>query len=290
MKNIYSLLFLFSFSIYAQTKGIVVDESNQPISYVSIWAENENNGTTSEENGEFTINTKDETKNLIFSALGYEKKIVKISESKEVQLKAIASEIDEVVIQKKYETKEIEIGKTKNETYQAFDNGPRIDVKYFPYLLAYKKTKFINQVSIYTDSKIENAMFKIHFYAVDSNGYPGDEILEKDYFVMVKKGTLKTRFNISEFNLTMPKKGLFVGFEKLIIEKNKVEKTVSDLNTNSITIQKTYYPFVLYNYVERDFLFTFSGGKWDRKTNEDTTKLSGKMKIYEPSIHLILTN
>ena len=43
--------------------------------------------------------------------------------------------------------------------------------------------------------------------------------------------------------------GIFVGYEKLIIEKNKLAKTVTDLNTNQTRIQKTYYPFMLYNYV-----------------------------------------
>jgi hypothetical protein len=38
--------------MYSQIKGIVLDESNKPIPYVNIW-ENENIGTTSEENGSF---------------------------------------------------------------------------------------------------------------------------------------------------------------------------------------------------------------------------------------------
>jgi hypothetical protein len=84
----------------------------------------------------------------------------------------------------------------------------------------------------------------------------------------------------------MPKKGLFVGFEKLMIEKNKKEKTVINPVTKEAQIQKTYYPLMLYNYVERDFLFTFSGGKWSKQTDVD----SGKVKVYEPAIHLTLTN
>jgi uncharacterized membrane protein len=69
------LLLLISLTVMAQVKGIVVDESGKPIPYVNIWVENENNSTTSEENGEFTINCQP-NKNLIFSTLGYEKKTV----------------------------------------------------------------------------------------------------------------------------------------------------------------------------------------------------------------------
>jgi len=283
------LFLLFSISLSAQVKGVIVDENNQPISYVNIWVENENIGTTSEENGVFSINVSG-NKILIFSALGYEKKSVKASDAEKVVLTVNETKIEEVVIVKKYETKEIEIGKVKNETYQAFDNGPRIDAKFFPYILKYKKTKYIKKVSIFTDSEIENATVKIHFYSVDANGYPGEEMLSKDFLVSVKKGVKKTFFDMSDLNLRMPKTGIFVAYEKLIIDKNKLEKTVVDLNTNGTKIQKTYYPFMLYNYVQRDFTYTFFGGKWNKQTKQDVNNPSEKMMVYEPSINLILTN
>ena len=171
---------LLSFTFSAQTKGVIVDENNQPISYVNIWVENENIGTTSEENGLFSINATG-NKILIFSALGYNKKTVKASEAEKVVLTVNENKIEEVVLVKKYETKEIEIGKVKNETYQAFDNGPRIDAKFFPYNIKYKKTKYIKKVSILTDNEIENATIKIHFYSVNANGFPGEEMLNKDF-------------------------------------------------------------------------------------------------------------
>lgn len=283
------LVLLIGFSVSAQIKGEVVDENNQPISYVNIWVENENIGTTSEENGMFSINATG-NKNLIFSALGYDKKTVKASEAQKVVLKINAIKIEEVVITKKQETREIEIGKVKIETYQAFDNGPRIDAKFFPYYVKYKKTKYIKQVTIITDSEIESATIKIHFYSVDANGYPGEELLSKDFLVSVKKGVKKTFFNMSDLNLRMPKTGIFVGYEKLIIEKNKVEKTVTDLNTNQTKIQKTFYPFMLYNYVQRDFIYNFFGGKWNKQTKQDINNPSEKMMVYEPAINLVLTN
>ena len=76
------LLFLVSFSITAQIKGVVKDSiSGKPIPYVSIWIQNENIGITSEENGEFTISSTEKNKNLIFSALGFEKKIIRASKA-----------------------------------------------------------------------------------------------------------------------------------------------------------------------------------------------------------------
>ncbi len=286
-KRLFLVLVLVTFSLSAQIKGVVKDSlTGKPIAYANIWVQNENIGSTSEENGTFFINTTAKDKKLIFSILGYEKKIIMASQVSEVNLKPTAYSLDEVVISKSIGTKEIEIGKTKNEIYQAFDNGPKIDTKFFAYLSSYKRTKYLKEVTIYTDSRIENAIIKIHFYNVDSNGFPAEELLDKDFVVTVKKGTRVNRFDLTGFNLKFPKNGLFVGFEKLMIEKNKTEKSITDLNTNITQLQKTYFPFVLYNYVEREFLYTFSGGKWNRLANQN----SEKMMINEPVITLILSN
>lgn len=284
------LLVLFSvFSLSAQTKGIVKDSlTGNPISYVNVWVENENIATTSEEDGTFSISaTQDKT--IIFSALGYEKKTIKASLAAEVFLRSKAFDLDEVIISNSIGTKQIVIGQTENTIAQAFDNGPRMDVKYFPYNPNYKKTKFIKKVTIYTDSRIEDATIKLRFFGVDENGFPGEELLKKDLIVSVKNGTKHNKIDLSDYNLIMPKKGLFVGFEKLMIEKNKKEKTIVDQNTKTEQVLKTYYPLVLYNYVEREALFTFSGGKWNKQT-KDKNDSAIKIKVYEPAINLILTN
>lgn len=287
MKYLFFILFSISFS--AQTKGVVVDESGKPIPYVNIWVENENIGTTSEENGAFSI-AASANKNLIFSILGFEKKVLKASETSNVIMKAASFQLDEVVIARHFETKKIEIGTINNSVLEAFDNGPRIDVKFFPYEAAYKKTKFIKKVSILTDSRIDNATVKIHFYKPDANGFPGEELLTKDYIVNIQKGVVRNGFDLTELNLKMPKSGLFIGFEKLLISKNKFEKTIVNSNTQKTSIQVIYYPLVLYNYLDRDYLFTFSGGKWNRQTNDKSQGASGKIKVYEPAINLVLTN
>ncbi|WP_298397539.1 carboxypeptidase-like regulatory domain-containing protein [Flavobacterium sp.] len=291
MKKITILFLLFSISFSAQIKGVVKDSlTGNPLPFVNIWVEGENSGATSEENGTFEIKISEKSKNLIFSAIGFEKKTIKIAEAKEVRLKSIEYLLDEVVLSNSKETKQIEIGKTKNAISQAFDNGPKIVVKFFPYKTSYKATKYIKKVTVLTDSKIENATIKLHFYAVDSLGFPSKELLKKDLILTVTKGVVKHTFDISEFNLTVPKSGLFVGFEKLLIERNKLEKEVTDLNSNTKKIQKTYFPFLLYNFVERDFQFEYSGGKWNKEQRYTIDGTLSKMRVNEPAINLILTN
>jgi len=257
---------------FSQIRGVVKDSlSGEPIPFVNIWVENENIATTSEIDGSFFLETKPE-KNIIFSILGFEKKIIKASQVSNVFLKPATFDLKEVVILNKKETKQIEIGNIKNTTFQAFDNGPKVEAKFFPYDKLYSKTRFIKQVTIFTDSRIDSATIKLHFYKVDKDGAPGEELLTKDYIVALKKGVIKHKFNLSQFDLEFPKNGLFVAYEKLLIESNKTGTK--------------YQPYVLYNYVERDFFYTFSGGKWNKQTAEESTKL----QLNEPAINLVLSN
>lgn len=67
-ENRFLILFLLCFtSIFAQIKGKVVDENNQPIPYVNIGVQNEALGTTSEEDGSFYLPLKETKKNCVFS-------------------------------------------------------------------------------------------------------------------------------------------------------------------------------------------------------------------------------
>jgi len=285
------ILFFIVYVSQAQTKGIVKDSiTGQPIAYVSVWVENETIGTTAEENGEFIINTNDSNKNLVFSVLGYERMVLKVSESASVLLSPSALELGEVTITNKKEKRQLEIGKTKSVIQEAFDNGPRMDAKYFPYDPDYKKTKWIKKVTILTDSKVEDATIKLHLYAVDENGFPGKELLSKDYIVTLQKGIFKHKVDVSEFNIQMPKNGIFVAFEKLIIAKNKLEKTITDYNSNTTKTQITYSPLVLYNSVEKEYLFSYSGGRWIKLTKEELNPYSTTRSVYEPNINLILTD
>jgi len=63
-----------------------------------------------------------------------------------VTLKQLAITLDEVVLSKRFETREIEIGKVKNETFQAFDNAPRIDAKFSPIMLNIRRQGILSKL------------------------------------------------------------------------------------------------------------------------------------------------
>lgn len=288
MKHIITFL-LFTTSFFAQVKGKVVDENNQPIPYVNIWVENENVSTTSDVDGHFTLNIKEE-KTLLFSSLGFEKKKLKSSLVSIVQLVPSTYELSEVAIVNKKETKRKEIGLTENSIHQAFENGPKFDAKFFPYKPIYKKTKYIKRVAIFTENALEEAFVKIHFYAINADGLPGEELLKKDYIATVKKGSKKSWHDLSDLNLVFPQEGLFVAVERLFIEKNKLEKTVITNEPNKTKTQRTYYPLPFYSFVEGLYTYTFLGGKWIKEVKRDSNGNAVKTSVFEPAIHLLLTN
>jgi hypothetical protein len=90
--------------------------------------------------------------------------------------------------------------------------------------------------------------------------------------------------------MVMPKEGIFVGFERLKIEKNRYEKTIRDANTSSNIIQTVFCPFVLYNKVEREYTYNFSSGNWKREPAANVRDSANATMVYEPAINLILVN
>lgn len=288
-KSVFIFFFFLEMVGFAQVKGKVVDENNQPLPYVNILVENENIGTTSDLDGTFTLGIKEE-KTILFSILGFEKMKLKSSQVSLVKMIPATYQLGEIAIGNKKETKQIEIGKTENAIRQAFENGPRFDAKFFPYKSAYGKNKYIKKVSVYTESNIDEATVKIHFYDLDANGLPGDELIEKDFIAKVKKGSRMTQFDVSRLNMIFPKNGLFVAIERLFIESNKFEKEVPASDPGKTKIQRTYYPLPFYNFVEREYTYTFLGGKWTKEFKKDAEGLPVKTRVFEPAINLILTN
>lgn len=283
------VLFLVFSSLFsqAQTKGVITDTSGNPIPYVSIFVENQNKTATSEENGTFSIQVSSDSK-LIFSALGYERKTILASNASKVVLNRIIFDLDDVVIKKARNPKTSEIGLVENAILEAFDNGPKMDAKFFPYLPKYKSTKWIKKIKLFTDSPIEGASIKLHLFSVDANGYPGEELLTQDLIVFVKKGVFRHQFDIYDLNIEIPENGIFVAFEKMRIEKNKVEKTVINTQTGIAQTEITFAPKVMCYSVKKPFSFTYTGGKWHKNSSEDAE--GEPFSFYEPSLTLLLSN
>ncbi|MCA0154161.1 DUF5686 and carboxypeptidase-like regulatory domain-containing protein [Winogradskyella vincentii] len=98
------LLTISSICAYAQTKvsGYVFDEYNEPIAYANILFKGSTEGTTTNENGRFYLESDEKWDTLIVSFIGYELLEIPLTKSVNFNLKFIlkeeASSLDEVVI------------------------------------------------------------------------------------------------------------------------------------------------------------------------------------------------
>ncbi|WP_445717185.1 carboxypeptidase-like regulatory domain-containing protein [Flavobacterium sp.] len=287
----YKFLFFFiSFSLTAQIRGVVKDSiSGEPIPYVNIWIENETIGTTSETNGSFSLDIKEE-KVLVFSALGYE--IKKASSKTEViLLKPKFFELNEVVISIPKKTKELEIGDSKKIHHsQLSGDKPWIYGKLFKFEEKYNETPFLKKIIFYSNSKIKNAKLKIRIYNF-KDSIPNEDILYEEVIVSVKKGMQKNTVDLSKHAILFPKEGVVIGLEWMIIEENKYLFEYKDTKSKKTNSFVTYAPSLVINYTEEENSFHFSGGKWRKRSRAISN--SGREwdgKIMTPAINLILTN
>lgn len=95
---------IISTSTFAQTKvsGYVLDEDNQPISFANVIFKGSTQGTITDENGKFYMESTDTWNALIVSFLGYETLEVPLTKKVNYELKFIlkeaAAELDQVFI------------------------------------------------------------------------------------------------------------------------------------------------------------------------------------------------
>ena len=292
MKILLTFFLTLQISFFAQTKGIVVDQNNKPIPYVNIWVENENIGTTSEENGTFEINTTDKNKILVFSAVGFETKKISMDLSQKVEMKRLIYELNEVVIENPKFNNEIEIGDSKNQNFHHWSGKtPDVLVKFFPFQKEYEKTKFIKNVILSSQSKIKNATFKIRVFYINENGFPDKDALNEDVVVSVKKGNRKNKIDISNFKLKIPKEGIFIGFEWIIIESNKFNIKRNNKNLYPQNNDFRFEPCPSLNTAYKDFVFEYRSGKWHKRSRNINPGFDfTHNKTIEPAINLTLTN
>lgn len=284
---IFLILTQFAFS---QIRGVVKDSiSGEPIPYVNIWVENETIGTTSETNGSFSLDIKEE-KLLVFSALGYESK-KSSSKNEIILLKPKVFELNEVVVTLPKKTKEIEIGEAhKVHISQLSGNKPWIYAKLFNYDIKYKETPFIKKIVFYSNSDIKGAKIKIRIFGFNDS-IPTDDLIDEDIIVTVKGGMKKHTIDVSKYSIELPKNGVVIGLEWLIIEENKYFFTYKETKTKEKVSLENYAPSLVINHSTEEIAFTYSKGKWYKnKRHASNFKKDWNDKVNTPAINLILTN
>ena len=270
MKKLLAIIFLlisnFSFS---QLKAVIIDnETQEKIPYVNIWIENKNIGTTSNENGEFSIDTSNGNF-LILSSLGYVNKRIEISTiSESISLIPKITELDEVILSSIKQQAELKIGQFNDSDvgyYYASLDKPEIKARFFPFNPDYSDTPYLKKLKFRLNSNIRNAKFNIRLYSIGEKGEPKNPLYEKNIIGIVKKGTKNIELDLTDLGILFPENGLFVSYEWLIIPDNEF-KTSFPIKDSKKRIDKVMYePKVGFLPSEKDEnSWTYKDGNWEK--------------------------
>lgn len=295
MKSPVLLFFsLISIELSSQTVGYVVDiKTNNPVPFANIWVENEYIGTTSNRDGSFSIKEKQNDKYLIITSIGYEKQRVKIdSRNLKVLLVPVTYKIPEVFVtpQKKKELKIYTYRKSQIHRFNA-PTVPEIFARFFPYKDEYQNLQFIKAIRIETLSKIES-IINLRFFNINQNGEPGNDILNSNLTIMIRKGrrsTFITNFNNTQ--IQFPIDGLFIAIEYIIIKDNEYEYDYFDEESKKRSKIMGYMPMIGTIKTETSAnSWIFRNGKWEMDLGKSKDEINEETKNYYIAMELTLSN
>ena len=234
LKYLYLVLFCFcSFITKAQNTTIVSETEEEPVSYATISFGN-GNGLFADDAGQFYFTEKlyKDIDSLFISAIGFKDlKLATLNLPETIVMKSSINTLDEVFLSKPKGKFKIE--KMKPTVHEDYYKCwlPTIESEiavYFPN----SSTKTQRLSSLQIPIKVEakdwdkrkrktskkrpfSTLFKVNFYK-NNNGLPGDVLTyENAVFIANEKNEKILEFDVTEYDIYMPKNGLFISLQVL---------------------------------------------------------------------------
>lgn len=282
MLNKFCLPFLvfISFSAFAQIKGTIKDNTTkEPIPYVNIWIEGEDNGTTADENGNFILPfVTDISKRILLNSVGYAPAYMKISDiSETILLIPKPIELKEVNIANKTGKHHIVVNplkKLKKVKSYNHGSGARMLARYIPYKPEYEAMPYINKIKFPVEKYKKSFTFNLRLYSVNEDKSPGEPIYDENILITIPPNEKVITIDLSSLNIKMPQEGLYVVVERFLIKQNisgTVYKKVIDDEGRLIPEEEREY---LYDHFGPAFIceqtttdeggWNYYKGKWNR--------------------------
>jgi hypothetical protein len=234
MKILILFVMLFeAFNIRAQVNcGQIISDSKSklPIPFAIIKTSDKTFYTDSL--GYFQVDNQVNSNKIIVSCLGYESKTV-IVNCKEsiIFLKQKAIILPEIKVSPK-PTKTKNLGVTEKTKISVSGLDGSIISVFIPNETSTHKV--ISKIVVpYKAIKHFTSSFRFHIYKISNDGKPGSEMIERNLvgYPIKKKG--KIEIDVKEYNLEIPKEGIFIGIEWISsdnpITDKKGNKLASDI-------------------------------------------------------------
>jgi len=267
------------FSTNAQLSAIIVDKNTKnSISYANIWCDNGKLGTTATVDGKFYL-TDNYCDKITITAVGFKRKELDIKTLRDtIFLEEDYINLREVKIFNKQKLK-FKLGKVKNTLYEVCvvnDYSRRTIAKFFPNKLEIEQPLFVRNIELKTYAILKNTFFNIQFFSVNENGEPNELIYTKNILCKVKSGTNTTKIDVSDLDIELPKKGIFIAIENLLVDENKLEvKYQPNLNSAEYVTVFIFEPRIkmLENEGNED-TWTYNGETWRKNDKGKTLSMS----------------
>lgn len=206
-----SIFILFFSSLYSQNiNGKIVDSLNVAIPYTNIGVIDQNIGTVSDENGNFSLNLMNLNPDfkIMISNIGYKTKkysiedfINVINSKKQIVLEEKYYNLEEVTIYSKGLKSHILGNKTTSSLIEVgFKNnslGSEVGIK----IKIKHKPTYIDSFNFFiTSSKYDSLFFRLNIYSIKNN-MPSQNLLSKNIYFStnIKKG--KVSIDLSKYNI-----------------------------------------------------------------------------------------
>lgn len=290
MKKLYFLFLIFPSLFFAQINGVVVDENNNPLFYANIWNKDQSAGATSNIEGKFLVEkatTKDE---LVISMAGFQTRIVNAVENDTIILN-FDWEPEGGLLVYPEKTLRHQLGESHMQNFFfSPGNAPWIFAKYFKNDVPNKNIKYIDKVIVFTKSNVADATFKLRLIKPNENGEPGSDLITEPIIVHVKRGNKKNTVDLLQYNVKIPKEGIFIGFEWILSDNNQI-KAFNFFKDEEVFSDYKYAPDLVCNEVKKSNAYRYIAGEWKKNETFITTKDKNESRpLIEPAINLILTN
>jgi len=277
MKFVFIFL-AFVFKIDAQEvllDGTIYDQkTKKTISYVHISIMNTLKEASTDERGYFFIDVPAAylEKKVHLSALGYKDTIVaidKIVAEKQFGMVEEPYELDDVIVSKPSGELEVLHPIASSDLESGFPSAttPWILATYFSNLDA--KKKYVNKITVFL-KKDENfkrpvSKFRLRVYDVDTiTKKPSCDLLHESMVLEVLTESDFVSVDLSDFNIEMPRKGIYIGLEWLFVPYNWYVIKGKDPISNELTVENGFAPTFggVYNKNQNSKVMVYRMGEW----------------------------
>ncbi|MES2629129.1 MAG: hypothetical protein V4616_09200 [Bacteroidota bacterium] len=286
---------LLSVPALAQLQGLVLEEtSRRPVANVNVYVENAVFGATTSPSGTFDIREFVPGNALVINDAAYElSRTVASGTTTTILLKQKIYSFKSWRESNPAKAETVFLNQLPKKSAEGYrcGNTPGMMARYFENTTELKATKEIRKVSILTTARNGKSSFGLRLIAANSDGTPGKDLIYQAIAVTPKKGQDTVTIDLSEFNLQLPKYGVFVAMEWMITEQNYTVETKTEKIKKSKDLKLTtinYDP--VFNATVQDYgpvtTWRYSGGNWKPV---DTLKRY-KPEFLDLDVQLVVSN